>query len=298
MLFPTTWALNPNLVSAFVPSTFNMQQRPSSNIQQRQLHSVEQRSSSNMEQRRSSSSGDSLPEYTAVDGNTPPAYLMEAVPKPPTRPKQAHTHLPRDETRSRASAPGLADDYVHMQAGVNFDVEANMSAANVRVLSSLHDLYSYAIVQADQLAPRTEDNLNVVNNVPARLRITGLDLCANLVLLTAVIFWPCNFVLKLSGDLCHSTVSKVVFCGVPATALFIIWLAMFQEKGYWATSRQGRTERQHKVVRMNRLVAMLLMTLTTVVLLWQVTFWICHDGCGKRVGDGKNCINNDPIWPF
>jgi hypothetical protein len=110
MMLPLGWALNPLLMPSFVPSTSNMQER------------------------RSSDSGDSLPDYSAVDETTPPAYRLAPTPSSETlaRPKEVHTHLPRDETRAGASSPELVDDYVHMQNGLNFDVEANMAAANVR----------------------------------------------------------------------------------------------------------------------------------------------------------------------
>lgn len=107
MFFPLGWALNPTLMPSFVPSTTNMQNR------------------------RPSDSGTCLPDYTAVDGNAPPAYPLDDLSGAPARPKEAHTHLPHDETRAGASPPPLADDYVHMQNGLNFDVEANMAAANV-----------------------------------------------------------------------------------------------------------------------------------------------------------------------
>jgi hypothetical protein len=109
MLLPLGWALNPTLVPSFVPTTSNMQTRRDSAI-----------------------SAEVQSDYSAFDGDAPPAYTLEVVPETPARPKHAHTHLPRDETRAGASTPPLATDYVHMQIGLNFDVEANMAAANVR----------------------------------------------------------------------------------------------------------------------------------------------------------------------
>ena len=90
---------------------------------------------SNMQERPSANSGNSLPEYNAFDGNGPPAYPLEDLSESPARPKEAHRRLPHDETRAGASTPPLAEDYVHMQNGLNFDVEANMAAANVRPCS-------------------------------------------------------------------------------------------------------------------------------------------------------------------
>jgi hypothetical protein len=107
MFFPAGWALHPTLVPSFVPTAANMQPR------------------------RASNSRDSLPDYTTLEGNAPPAYQLDNLPETPARPKEAHTHLPHDETRAGASNPALADDYVHMQDGLSFDVEANMAAANV-----------------------------------------------------------------------------------------------------------------------------------------------------------------------
>lgn len=39
--------------------------------------------------------------------------------------------MPHDETTSGASSHALADNYRRTQPGLNFDVEANMAAANV-----------------------------------------------------------------------------------------------------------------------------------------------------------------------
>jgi hypothetical protein len=71
------------------------------------------------------------PKYNAFDGSAPPSYRMANLSEPPTRPKEAHTHLPHDETRAEASSAPFADGSVHVQNGLNFDVEANMSAATV-----------------------------------------------------------------------------------------------------------------------------------------------------------------------
>ena len=109
MFFPLGWALNPLVVPSFVPSSHNMQQRRPSIPRNR----------------------NSLPRYTEADRNAPPAYPLDNLSGAPARPKKAHTHLPHDETRAGASTPSLSDDYVHMQDGLNFDVEANMAAAGV-----------------------------------------------------------------------------------------------------------------------------------------------------------------------
>lgn len=109
MFFPLGWALNPAIVPSFVPSSANMQQRRPSIPRNR----------------------NSLPHYTVTDRNAPPAYPLGDLPGSPVRPKKAHTHLPHNETRAGASRPSLSDDYVHMQNGLNFDVEANMAAATV-----------------------------------------------------------------------------------------------------------------------------------------------------------------------
>jgi hypothetical protein len=112
MFLPLGWALNPTLVPSFVPTTANMQER------------------------RPSYSGNTLPEYNTFDSNGPPAYPLNDLPEAPARPKEAHTRSPRDETRAGASSPGLVNDYVHMQEGLNLDVEANMAAATVWLVTS------------------------------------------------------------------------------------------------------------------------------------------------------------------
>lgn len=107
MLFPLDWTVNPLFVPSFVPTTSNMQKRQSSN------------------------SSNSLPEYHVLGEDAPPSYPLDDLPGSPARPKEAHTHLPRDETRAGASTPPLAEGYVHVQNGMNFDIEAHMAAANV-----------------------------------------------------------------------------------------------------------------------------------------------------------------------
>ncbi len=72
MLFLLAWNLNPLLVPSFVPTTSNMQKRQSSN------------------------SSDSLPEYNVLGGDAPPSYPLDDLSRPPTRPKEAHTHLPAE----------------------------------------------------------------------------------------------------------------------------------------------------------------------------------------------------------
>jgi hypothetical protein len=148
------------------------------------------------------------------------------------------------------------------------------------------------MVQTDHIAPRMDNNLHVVNNSPRRARPTCLDVFANSALLAAVLIWPSNVFLEFTGDLCHSTTSKAIFCGVPAAALFILWIAMFQEKGYWATSREGKTEERYKRVRKSVLLAMFAFVCLVAIVLWQAMFWICRDGCADGLGDGRKCIKN------
>ncbi len=107
MLFPLGWTLNPLLVPSFVPTTSNMQKRQSSN------------------------SSNSLPEYNVLDRDAPPSYPLDDFSRPPAPPEKALTHLPRDETRVEASTPPLVDNHLHVQNGMNFDVEANMATATV-----------------------------------------------------------------------------------------------------------------------------------------------------------------------
>lgn len=84
-----------------------------------------------MQTRPSSSSGESLPDYAAFDGTAPPAYSLDEYPNSPARPKAAHTHSSRDKATVPTPNPPLVNDHIHMQNGLNFDVEANIAAANV-----------------------------------------------------------------------------------------------------------------------------------------------------------------------
>lgn len=137
------------------------------------------------------------------------------------------------------------------------------------------------------------DNMNNANDAAERPGLTSLDIFANFFLVCAVIFWPFNVFLEFTGNLCHSTTSKVVFCGVPTLALLILWIAMFQQKGFWAISRGDKTEAQYKRMRTSRLYLVLGLVIVMGIVSWQATYWICRDGCADGAGDGKNCIKKD-----
>jgi hypothetical protein len=148
-------------------------------------------------------------------------------------------------------------------------------------------------------------NNNTNNNVTRALhpprqssRPTSLDAFANSILFCTVIFWPTNVFLELTGDLCHSTTSKVVFCGLPSLAVFCLWIAMFQTKGCWAISREGRTAEEYKRLVNTRCAAMLLLLLLCVLGLWQASVLLCNDGCGKGVGDGVKCGKDGWGWDY
>lgn len=64
---------------------------------------------------------------------------------------------------------------------------------------------------------------------------------------------------------------------------------MFQTKGCWAISREGRTPEQYKGMANTRISLMLSLLLASVFGLWQATFWLCHDGCAKGAGNGDKC---------
>ncbi len=268
MFLPLGWALNPTLVPSFVATPSNMHERQSSN------------------------SDGSPPGYIAFERNAPPAYPLDDLSEILARPKEAHTHLPRDETRAGASTPPLAEDYVHIQNGLSFDVEANMAAASVRMRTSWQDLDAYATVQTDQVAPRINNHVNNANHAHRPARLTCLDIFVNIFLLGAVIFWPLNTLLGFFGEVCHSITPKILFCGIPPTTIFFIWTAMLQKKGYWATSRKGKTEGQYKRLRQTTLSLTLAMAILTAVVLWQAMFRTCMDGCANGTGDGEHCVKD------
>lgn len=215
-----------------------------------------------MHMRQSSNTGDRLPEYIAFDRNGPPAYPSDDLRGSPARPKKAHTHLPHDETRAGASSPSYADDYAYTHNGSSSDMEANMAAAST-----------------DHLAARIEDRENDVTNAPRRPHPTVLDVFAILCLLCAVIFWPMNIFLKTTDELCSGMTSKVIFCGGPALAILALWIAMLQEQGCWAISREGRTAEQFRRMTIARLMAMLLFIPSSVVLLLLAISRFCGDRC-------------------
>ncbi|KAF7509831.1 hypothetical protein GJ744_007342 [Endocarpon pusillum] len=224
------------------------------------------------QRRQSSNSSNPLPEYQVHGEDVPPSYPLDDLSGSPARPKETHTQLPRNETRTGASTLPLAEDYGHVQNGMNFDVEAHMVAANT-----------------DRDIPRM-DTSSSANDARRRPRHTGLDAFANSFLLCAVIFWPINISLE-----CHSTMSKVVFYGLPTLALFFLWMAMFQVKGCYAIKREGKTTMQYKRIVSHRLCLMLLLVIVSVLALWQTAFRLCRDGCTSGPGDGKACAKEAPL---
>jgi hypothetical protein len=167
------------------------------------------------------------------------------------------------------------------------------------------------ISQTDHLAPRMNNHNDIhnnnnndnSNNPPNRAnrptsphRPTSLDNAANSFLLCTVIFWPTNVFLELTGELCHSKTSKVVFCALPSLAIFFLWIAMFQTRGCWAISSRGRTGKEYRRMANIRCAVMMSLLLLCVVGLWQATVWLCQDGCGKGVGDGVKCAEDAWAW--
>jgi hypothetical protein len=148
-------------------------------------------------------------------------------------------------------------------------------------------------VQTGHVAPPIN---STVNNTPKRPRATWADLFVNTCLLFATLFWPADTILHVTGDLCQSTASKVVFCGLPPLALFLLWAAMFQEEGVWAISRNGRTEKQYNDVSRARLLVVLMFIPLCVVVLVQIMFWMCRDGCASGAGDGVGCTKKGSTW--
>ena len=104
--------------------------------------------------------------------------------------------------------------------------------------------------------------------------------------------WPINVFFKITGELCHSISSKVFFCGVPAMAVFVLWVAMLQGKGRWALSQECRTAEQCKRMTNVRLLALFSLIPLSVILLFQAMSWICSDGCATGMGDGDTCVKD------
>jgi hypothetical protein len=143
------------------------------------------------------------------------------------------------------------------------------------------------------------DNNSHGDNSPSRpYRPTSLDNFANSFLFCTVILWPTNVFLELTGELCHSKTSKVVFIALPSLAIFFLWITMFQSRGCWAISRQGRTAKEYRHMANTRCALMMSLLLLCVVGLWQATVWLCHDGCGKGVGDGTKCREDAWVWQY
>jgi hypothetical protein len=134
------------------------------------------------------------------------------------------------------------------------------------------------------------------NDAVERSRPTTLDALSYLILLCAVIFWPLNIFFEFTGKLCSGLTSKVVFCGVPTVTFFVLWLAMFQRRGYWAILRRGKTEREYRRLRRDRLCLTPVVIVVMALALWQATFWICRDGCANSVGDGRQCVDKNAGW--
>ncbi len=147
-------------------------------------------------------------------------------------------------------------------------------------------------MQTGQVTPRMDTDPRT-NNTRRRLH-TKLDIFANSLLLCAMFFWPINIFLKWTGDLCHSTMSKVVFYSLPTLALFFLWMAMFQERGCYAIKREGKTAMQYKRIVSNRLCLMLLLIIVSVLALWQASLFLCRDGCALGPGDGEACVKGAP----
>lgn len=142
------------------------------------------------------------------------------------------------------------------------------------------------------MAPRTRNNQNRNSNNTVRVRPTHFDSFTNFILFISLFIWAANVSMEATGDLCHSLTNQVIFCGLPPTAVFFLWIATFQEKGIWATSRNGKTEKQYNRVRVMCQWAVFLFIPLTIVILTQAMFMLCRDGCANGVGDGEYCINN------
>jgi hypothetical protein len=75
-------------------------------------------------------------------------------------------------------------------------------------------------------------------------------------------------------------------------AIFVLWIAMFQKKGCWAISRQGKTEEEYEKQRNGRQVGVFLFVPLSLVVLTVAMSWLCQDGCADGTGDGQKCLSD------
>lgn len=142
------------------------------------------------------------------------------------------------------------------------------------------------------MVPRICNDPDSDSNNTSRQRPEPVNVIADTLLLMAVCIWPANIFLETTGDLCHSLASQVIFCGLPPLAIFFVWMATFQQKGFWAISRDGKTEKQYKRMKAACQWTVFLFIPVTIIILTQVMFMLCRNGCADGPGEGSRCIND------
>lgn len=148
--------------------------------------------------------------------------------------------------------------------------------------------------QTDHLASRVDNNSNDFDtNTSRSLTPTWLEIFATSFIVLAVPLWPINLFFKITGDLCHSVCSRVIFCGVPPLAVLLLWIAMLQGKGRFAVLKEGRTAEEYKRMKQVMVFALFPLITLSVIMLLEAMSRICSDSCATGLGDGDACVKHD-----
>ena len=242
--------------------------------------------------RTASSSRESLPLYSLVPQDPPPAYVQHP-PNESARFKNGHRRFASSRSPGDPftdNSPGSGSPFPE---GSVMDSAYRVASARVR-----HQIYLQAVerccqAQFGSIMPSEEVNGEIPAQDPElpESRYSLVDTFAYLVALFTLVFWPFNIMFEFTGRLCENLAAKVLFCGLPSIGVLGVWISTMQKNGLWLTRRGGRTARAYKIHRAVQQLLFIFFTIAPAVLLTCLMFWICHNGCGEDIlSDERWCV--------